>query len=40
MDFGTTNVDEILNGIAYNPITQQLLLTGKMWHFLYEVAIL
>jgi glutamine cyclotransferase len=35
-----TNADEVLNGIAYHPETQQLLLTGKLWHFLYEVAIL
>lgn len=39
-DLGSTNLDEVLNGIAYNPETKQLLLTGKMWHFLYEVAIL
>lgn len=39
-DLSLTNRDEVLNGIAYNPLTKQLLLTGKQWHFLYEVAIL
>ena len=42
-DFGElakTNTDEILNGIAYNPQEKTLLLTGKQWHFIYEVAIL
>lgn len=39
-DFSATNRDEVLNGIAYNPTSRQLLLTGKLWHFLYEVALL
>jgi len=39
-ELGSTNQDEVLNGIAFNPETRQLLLTGKLWHFFYEVAIL
>ena len=35
-----TGRDEVLNGIAYNPILKTLLLTGKNWNFVYELLIL
>ena len=35
-----TVTDETLNGIAYHQKTKKLLITGKLWNFLYEVAIL
>ena len=34
-----TNQEAVLNGIAYNPATQNLLLTGKNWAKIYEVKI-
>lgn len=30
---------EVLNGIAYNPVTGQLLMTGKYWPKLFEVTV-
>lgn len=30
---------DVLNGIAYNPRTRQLLVTGKLWSEMYEIEI-
>lgn len=35
-----TNIDSVLNGIAYNPKTNQLYVTGKYWSSLYEIKII
>ena len=35
----TNNPDIVLNGIAYNPQNNTLLVTGKMWSHLYEIKI-
>ena len=32
-------VNHVLNGIAYNPHTKQLFVTGKHWDKLFEVKI-
>ena len=39
-DLLLTNNNEVLNGIAYNPILKTLLVTGKNWNFIYELLIL
>ncbi|MBW7867818.1 MAG: glutaminyl-peptide cyclotransferase [Brumimicrobium sp.] len=31
---------EVLNGIAYNPLTKQLFITGKRWPSLLEIALI
>ena len=31
------NINNCLNGIAYDDVTDQLILTGKMWPYLYEI---
>ena len=31
------NMGDVLNGIAYNPITQSTYITGKLWNKLFEV---
>ena len=31
------NINYCLNGIAYDDVTDQLILTGKMWPYLYEI---
>jgi glutamine cyclotransferase len=31
---------DVLNGMAYNPKTQTLFLTGKRWDKLFEVRII
>ncbi|MDG1661236.1 MAG: glutaminyl-peptide cyclotransferase, partial [Winogradskyella sp.] len=31
--------DNVLNGIAYNPETETLFVTGKRWDKLFEVKI-
>ncbi len=33
------DMDHVLNGIAYNPATGNLYLTGKYWPVLYEVKL-
>ena len=33
-------VNDVLNGIAYNPITQKIYVTGKNWDKLFEVEIM
>ncbi len=33
----SNNVNAVLNGIAYNPETNQLFVTGKNWSSLYEI---
>ena len=38
--FSETNIDQVLNGIAYNAEQKSLLVTGKEWHFIYEVTLL
>lgn len=35
-----TVTDETLNGIAYHPDQKKLLITGKLWNFIYQIAIL
>jgi glutamine cyclotransferase len=35
-----TNRDQVLNGVAYNAEQKSLLVTGKEWHFVYEVTLL
>lgn len=34
-----TSADDVANGIAYNPLTKRLLLTGKHWPLLFEVSV-
>lgn len=34
-----TSSDDVANGIAYNPLTKRLLLTGKRWPLLFEVSV-
>ena len=31
------NINYCLNGIAYDDLTDQLILSGKMWPYLYEI---
>ncbi|MDX1702529.1 MAG: glutaminyl-peptide cyclotransferase, partial [Melioribacteraceae bacterium] len=31
---------DVLNGIAYNPITNTIFITGKRWNKLFEVEII
>ena len=31
--------NNVLNGIAYNPVKKTFYLTGKMWHDIYEVRL-
>lgn len=33
------SMDSVMNGIAYNPITQNLLITGKNWPYVYMIKI-
>jgi len=35
---GKVNGADVLNGIAYNPITQKTYLTGKLWPKIFEVT--
>lgn len=37
---GASDPNAVLNGIAYNPATRKLYLTGKLWPTLYEVQLL
>lgn len=34
-----TNTDDVLNGIAYNPETDHLYVTGKRWPLLFEIEL-
>lgn len=36
---GSDDVDNVLNGIAYNPKTRRVYVTGKYWPKLYELEI-
>jgi len=36
---GSDDVDNVLNGIAYNPVTRRVYVTGKYWPKLYELEI-
>jgi len=36
---GTDNVDKVLNGIAYDPKTRHVFVTGKYWPKLYALEI-
>ena len=31
---------EVLNGIAYDPSSQRLFVTGKFWDVLYEIRLI
>ena len=31
--------DEVLNGLAYNPATDELLATGKNWQQIYHIKL-
>ncbi len=35
----TLPTTDVLNGIAYNPLTKQLLVTGKRWPKIYEIEL-
>jgi glutaminyl-peptide cyclotransferase len=35
-----SNADAVLNGIAYDPATKRLFVTGKLWPNIYEIKIL
>ncbi len=37
--YQTSNPNAVLNGIAYNPKTNQLYVTGKYWFNLYEIQL-
>ncbi|HEX7482051.1 MAG TPA: glutaminyl-peptide cyclotransferase [Candidatus Bathyarchaeia archaeon] len=37
--YQSNNLDDVLNGIAYDPQTNRLLITGKDWPNLYEITI-
>jgi glutaminyl-peptide cyclotransferase len=37
--FGTNNPEAVLNGIAYDPATKRIWVTGKYWAFLFEIEI-
>ena len=36
---GTTDRDAVLNGIAYDPATRRLFVTGKLWPTLFEIRL-
>ncbi len=36
---GTNNTDAVLNGIAYDPASKRIFVTGKFWLFLYEIEV-
>jgi glutamine cyclotransferase len=31
--------DEVLNGIAYNPLTKTVFITGKNWDKMFEIKL-
>lgn len=37
---GTSNVDAVLNGIAYEPKGRRLYVTGKLWPKLFEIELI
>ena len=37
---GTTNLDAVLNGIAYEPKGKRLYVTGKLWPKLFEIELI
>ncbi len=37
--YQASNFNAVLNGIAYNPKTNQLYVTGKYWPYLYEIQL-
>jgi glutaminyl-peptide cyclotransferase len=37
--YSPTDTEAVLNGIAYNPQTNQLFVTGKYWANIYEITI-
>jgi len=36
----TLDIDSVLNGIAYDPKTDRIFVTGKLWKKLYEIRII
>jgi len=38
--YQSSNIDDVLNGIAYDSQTNRLLITGKDWPKLYEITII
>lgn len=36
----TRDIDSVLNGIAYDPKTDRIFVTGKLWSKLYEIRVL
>jgi len=38
--YTSKNNEAVLNGIAYNPKTNQLYVTGKLWSNIYEIQLL
>ncbi|HEX8786981.1 MAG TPA: glutaminyl-peptide cyclotransferase, partial [Telluria sp.] len=37
---GTTDIDAVLNGIAYEPKQHKLYVTGKLWPKLFEIELI
>ena len=33
------NADAVLNGIAYDPATRRLFVTGKLWPAIFEIRV-
>ena len=38
--YQSSNIEDVLNGIAYDSQTNRLLITGKDWPNLYEITII
>jgi len=36
---GQQGLNNVLNGIAYNPLTDKLYVTGKRWNKLFEIKL-
>lgn len=36
---GRTGREDVLNGIAYDPATKRIFVTGKLWSFLFEIEV-
>jgi glutamine cyclotransferase len=36
---GRTGQEDVLNGIAYDPATKRIFVTGKLWPYLFEIQV-